>query len=92
VHSARRAHKIFLGVCFDADNPGIQDLDPEPLGIGQDSEVDAMIVLGLILLVVGFFTGISILTTLGVILLVIGVIMAILGASGKAVGGRAHWY
>ncbi|MGI9207069.1 MAG: DUF6131 family protein [Rhodococcus sp. (in: high G+C Gram-positive bacteria)] len=51
-----------------------------------------MIVLGLILLVVGFFTGISILTTLGVILLVIGVIMAILGASGKAVGGPAHLY
>lgn len=84
--------KIFSGVCFDADNPGIQDLDPESLDIGQDSEVDAMIVLGLILLVVGFFTGISILTTLGVILLVIGVIMAILGATGKAVGGRAHWY
>ncbi|AHD20916.1 DUF6131 family protein [Rhodococcus pyridinivorans] len=51
-----------------------------------------MIILGLILLVVGFFTGISILTTLGVILLVIGVILAILGATGRAIGGRAHWY
>ncbi|WP_301846592.1 DUF6131 family protein [Rhodococcus pyridinivorans] len=51
-----------------------------------------MIILGLILLVVGFFTGIPILTTLGVILLVIGVILAILGATGRAIGGRAHWY
>ena len=51
-----------------------------------------MIILGLILLVVGFFPGISILTTLGVILLVIGVILAILGATGRAIGGRAQWY
>jgi hypothetical protein len=61
-------------------------------GSGHDNEVTKMIVLGLILLVVGFFTGISILTTIGVILLVVGVILAILGATGRAVGGRAHWY
>ncbi|MBH0123022.1 DUF6131 family protein [Rhodococcus sp. NPDC003382] len=51
-----------------------------------------MIILGLILLVVGFLTGISILWTLGIILLVVGVILALLGATGRAVGGRRHWY
>ncbi|MFD6897018.1 DUF6131 family protein [Rhodococcus sp. NPDC060086] len=51
-----------------------------------------MIILGLVLLVVGWLTGISILTTIGVILLVVGVILAILGATGRAIGGRAHWY
>ena len=51
-----------------------------------------MIVLGLILLVVGFLTGISILWTIGIILLVIGVILAIVGATGRAVGGRRYWY
>ncbi|MFD6860806.1 hypothetical protein ACFWCF_26170 [Rhodococcus sp. NPDC060090] len=51
-----------------------------------------MIILGLVLLVVGWLTGISILTTIGVILLVGGVILAILGATGRAIGGRAHWY
>lgn len=51
-----------------------------------------MIILGLILVVVGFLTNISIVTTIGVILLVVGVILAILGATGRAVGGRSHWY
>ncbi|SEP98565.1 hypothetical protein SAMN04488000_101878 [Lentzea albida] len=51
-----------------------------------------MIVLGLILLVVGWLMGISILTTLGVVLLVIGAILAVLGAVGKPIGGRAHYF
>jgi uncharacterized membrane protein HdeD (DUF308 family) len=51
-----------------------------------------MIVLGIILLIIGFVTGITILWTLGIILLVIGLILAVLGAAGRQVGGRAHWY
>ena len=51
-----------------------------------------MIILGLILLVVGFVAHISILWTIGIILLVVGVILAIIGATGRAVGGRKHWY
>lgn len=51
-----------------------------------------MIVLGLILLVVGYFTGISLLYTIGGILLVVGVIFLILGRTGRAVGGRSNWY
>jgi hypothetical protein len=53
---------------------------------------EEMIVLGLVLLVVGFLLHISILWTLGIILLVVGAILAILGGTGRAVGGRAHWY
>ncbi|MDJ0419995.1 MULTISPECIES: DUF6131 family protein [Rhodococcus] len=51
-----------------------------------------MIILGLILLVIGFVAGISVLWTIGIILLVIGVILALLGATGRAVGGRRHWF
>jgi Family of unknown function (DUF6131) len=51
-----------------------------------------MIILGLVLLVVGIFTGISILATIGVILMVVGAILWILGASGRAVGGRPHYW
>lgn len=51
-----------------------------------------VIILGLILLVIGFVAGISILWTIGIILLVIGVILALLGATGRAVGGRRHWF
>lgn len=51
-----------------------------------------MIILGIILLVVGFVAKISILWTIGIILLVIGAILAIVGGTGRLVGGRRHWY
>ncbi|MFE2142553.1 DUF6131 family protein [Streptomyces sp. NPDC059456] len=51
-----------------------------------------MIVLGVILLVLGFLFGISILWTIGLILVVIGLILWVLGAVGHAVGGRKHYY
>ena len=50
-----------------------------------------MIVLGLILLLVGWLTGLSILYTIGVILLVVGIVLFALGAAGRPVGGR-QWY
>ena len=51
-----------------------------------------MIVLGIILLVIGYFTGLSLLYTIGGILLVIGVILWVLGAVGRPVGGRKVWF
>ncbi len=51
-----------------------------------------MIILGIILLVLGFVLGINILWTLGIVVLVIGVVLAVLGATGRAVGGRRHYY
>ena len=51
-----------------------------------------MIILGLILLIVGFLLSIPILWTLGILALVIGLILALLGAVGHAVGGRRHYW
>ncbi|HEY5120521.1 MAG TPA: DUF6131 family protein [Acidimicrobiales bacterium] len=51
-----------------------------------------MIVLGLILLLIGFITGVAILWTIGVIVLVVGLALWILGSLGHAVGGRRHYY
>jgi hypothetical protein len=51
-----------------------------------------MIVLGIILLLIGYFTGISILYTIGGILVVVGVVLWILGAVGRPVGGRKVWF
>jgi hypothetical protein len=51
-----------------------------------------VIALGVILLLIGFIAKIAILWTLGIIVLVIGVILALLGTTGRAVGGRRHWY
>jgi hypothetical protein len=51
-----------------------------------------MIVLGVILLIIGFITGLSILWTIGGILVVIGLILWILGSTGRKVGGRRHYW
>jgi hypothetical protein len=51
-----------------------------------------MIVLGIILLVIGFIAKIAILWTIGIILLVVGLILVALGSMGRAVGGRRHYY
>jgi uncharacterized membrane protein HdeD (DUF308 family) len=51
-----------------------------------------MIILGLVLLVIGFIAGIPIIWTLGIIAIVIGAILAIAGAAGHAVGGRNHYW
>lgn len=51
-----------------------------------------MIILGLILLILGFIFHIAILWTIGIIVLVIGLILALLGASGRAVAGRRHYW
>jgi len=53
---------------------------------------ETMIVLGVILLLIGYFTGLSILYTIGGILLIIGVVLWILGAVGRPVGGRKVWF
>ncbi len=51
-----------------------------------------MIILGIILLIVGFLAKISILWTIGIILLVVGIVLAIVGSTGRLVGGRKHWF
>jgi Zn-dependent membrane protease YugP len=52
----------------------------------------AMIVLGIVLLLIGFILAIPVLWTIGIILLVVGLIFELLGATGRAVGGRRHNY
>ncbi|MEB3033196.1 DUF6131 family protein [[Mycobacterium] nativiensis] len=51
-----------------------------------------MIVLGVLLLLLGFFLNIQALWTIGVILLVVGAALWVLGAIGRPVAGRRYWY
>lgn len=51
-----------------------------------------MIILGILLLVIGFVTGIAILWTIGIILLLAGLILALLGSAGRMVGPRRHYW
>jgi hypothetical protein len=50
-----------------------------------------MIVLGVILLLIGWITHISIISTVGTILLVVGLVLLLLGSVGRGIGGR-RWY
>jgi hypothetical protein len=51
-----------------------------------------MIILGIILMIIGFIAAVPILWTLGIILIVIGAVLALMGGMGRAVGGRRHYY
>ena len=51
-----------------------------------------MIILGIILLIVGAVTGLSILYTIGGILLVVGIVLSVLGALGRGIGGRRTYF
>ena len=51
-----------------------------------------MIILGIVLLIIGFIAKIAILWTIGIIVLVIGLILLVLGMLGHAVAGGRHYY
>jgi hypothetical protein len=55
-------------------------------------EGDAVIILGIILAVIGYVTGVSILYSIGALLVLVGVVLWILGAVGRPVGGRKVWF
>ncbi|WP_328698306.1 hypothetical protein [Streptomyces sp. NBC_00342] len=84
------------------------EVEPEGQTVGQNSLLAAaqgtsympidstmgndMILLGLILLIVGLLTSLGLLTTIGGVLIVVGAILWILGSTGRAVGGRKHYF
>ena len=51
-----------------------------------------MLILGVILLVIGWLASIGILQTLGIILIIVGAVLWILGSTGRPVGGRRHYF
>jgi hypothetical protein len=51
-----------------------------------------VIILGIILLLLGFIFSINILWVIGIVLVIIGAILWILGSMDRAVGGRRHYY
>jgi hypothetical protein len=51
-----------------------------------------MITLGVICLVLGVVLGVPALWSVGIILVVVGLVLAVLGSTGRAVGGRRHYF
>ena len=51
-----------------------------------------MITIGVVLLLIGLLAGIPVLWSIGVLLVVVGAVLWILGAAGREVFGRRHYY
>jgi hypothetical protein len=51
-----------------------------------------VVFIGVIIIIIGFVSKIVILWTIGIIAVVAGVILALLGTTGHAVGGRRHYF
>jgi hypothetical protein len=51
-----------------------------------------MVTLGVVLLLIGFLLGVPVLWTIGMLLFVVGAVLWILGAAGREIGGRRHYY
>ncbi|GBG40832.1 DUF6131 family protein [Mycobacterium montefiorense] len=51
-----------------------------------------MVVLGIVLLILGYVFAIPLLWTIGIVLVVIGAVLWVLGSVGRPVGGRRYWY
>ncbi len=51
-----------------------------------------MIILGVVLLIIGFIAKVAIIWTLGIIAVVVGAVLALLGMGGRQIGGRRHYY
>jgi len=51
-----------------------------------------LIIAGIVLLLLGLLLGVGILYTIGIILIIIGAVLWIVGSTGRAVGGRRHYY
>jgi hypothetical protein len=70
--------------------PGHRMISASPSTV--DAKGADMIILGVVLLVLGLLLDIQILYILGIILAVVGVVLLVMGRTGRAVGGRRHWF
>ncbi len=51
-----------------------------------------MIIIGLILLILGYLLAIPVLITLGFIVLIVGLVLLVIGYAGHPVAGRRYWW
>lgn len=61
-------------------------------GAATRKDDSTVITVGLVLLLLGLLTGIPVLWSLGIIALIVGAVLLLLGSTGRAVGGRRHYW
>ncbi len=54
--------------------------------------LNLVIILGIILLIIGFIAAVHIIWILGIIAVVVGAVLAIAGFTGREIGGRKHYF
>jgi hypothetical protein len=75
-----------VNVAFDSVGRQGRFAPPAHLG-GLDF---AMIIIGIVLLAIGFIAAIPILWTIGIVVLLIGLVFLVASGLGHAIGGRRH--
>lgn len=51
-----------------------------------------MLIAGVVLILLGVLLGVPVLYTIGVVVAIVGLVLWILGSTGRAVGGRSHYW
>jgi membrane-bound ClpP family serine protease len=59
---------------------------------GKRHTESPLIIAGIVLLLLGLLLGVGILYTIGIILIIVGAVLWVVGSTGRAVGGRRHYY
>ena len=66
---------------------------PPPCQGGENNcQESSLIILGVILLIIGFVAQVAVIWTIGIIVVVAGAVLALLGGTGHAVRGRRHYF
>jgi uncharacterized membrane protein HdeD (DUF308 family) len=74
------------------------DLGFDSINVGSSVSVTfryeggSMIILGLVLMLIGFITKLAIVWSVGIVVAVVGLVLLLMGAAGREIGGRRHYY
>jgi amino acid permease len=84
--------RSFLRVLAGQHNEANDDERADHRSPNRTQRGRTMIILGVVLILIGILVGAPILYSIGVILAIVGAVLWILGAAGREVGGRRHYY
>jgi hypothetical protein len=73
------------------DSVGFEKVGLHRLSTSKDRD-SAMIIIGIVLLAIGFVASVPILWTIGIVVLLIGLVFLLFGSLGHAIGGRRHLF
>ena len=63
-----------------------------PTRLTLRGKTNPIIILGVVLVLIGFIAKVTIIWTLGVIAIVVGAVLALVGFAGHEIGGRRHYF